>query len=533
MPTYRITAPDGTTYDVTGNGSADDALAHVRSLHAPPAAAAPKDDSAARGFALGAEKPLDNLTSAAMQIPGVAAIDKFGQRLGFPSASRAVSANDSARANNSRTGYQLLGNIAGTVPTLALPGGALAQGAAGGALVSDAKDAGGIAKDAAIGMITGKVGDVLGKVASNVIAPKVSGAVRKLADIGVPLTPGQAFGGVARGIEDRLTGLPIVGDIVNNARGRGIEKFNRVIIDKALTPLGMKLPDKIATGREAVAYLADATSAAYNKLVPKLTATPDAPFVSALQRIETEAAALPGSGGRDFKSIVGKDVLAQLRQGTTLTGEGLKTLESRLSRLAGKLNASSDAYQQMTGDTVSGLLDEVRALVMRSNPAHAKELKAINRAFAEQVRVERAAGAAGNADGVMTPKGYAAAVRGADGSSRRSAVARGRALNQDVSDAAADVLPNSVPDSGTAGRAGMATLGMMAAGGGGVLAGISPLAIAGGMAAAGAYSKAGQKALARLLQTPGPIRAGVARNIERATPLGRVGSVPLVVAGSK
>jgi len=36
MPTYRITAPDGKTYRVTGEGSADDALKHIQSLHGTP-----------------------------------------------------------------------------------------------------------------------------------------------------------------------------------------------------------------------------------------------------------------------------------------------------------------------------------------------------------------------------------------------------------------------------------------------------------------------------------------------------------------
>ena len=30
MPTYRVTAPDGKTYDVTGNGTAEEALAHIQ-----------------------------------------------------------------------------------------------------------------------------------------------------------------------------------------------------------------------------------------------------------------------------------------------------------------------------------------------------------------------------------------------------------------------------------------------------------------------------------------------------------------------
>jgi hypothetical protein len=198
-----------------------------------------------------------------------------------------------------------------------------------------------------------------------------------------------------------------------------------------------------------------------------------------------------------------------------LSGEGLKTLESRLSGMTSKLRSSPDAYQKMLGETVGELLDEVRAATMRSNPSKAVELKTINKAFAELVRAERAAGAAGNATGVFTPKAYQAAVRAGDSSSRKAAFAKGRALNQELSDAAADILPNRVPDSGTAGRAALAGIGGFAAGGGAAALG-SPGLMAAGALASLPYTQTGQRALSAMLRQPGPVRGMIGRGFDYA-----------------
>jgi hypothetical protein len=492
------------------------------------AAPKPADTSAARGFGLGVTKPLDNLVSAAMATPVGQAVDRVGQRLGFPGAQEAVAANDAARANNTRTGYQLLGNIAGTAPTLALPGGAIAQGAAGGALLSDAKDAKGLATDTIFGAAGGKVGEVGTRAIGKAIAPKVTKNVRALLDAKIPLTIGQAMGGVAKGVEDRLSGFPIVGDVINSARGRGVDAFNRKVISGALDNIGVKLPDNVPTGRDAVAFAGDAISTAYQKLVPKLTATADNTFLTALGKIEAQAKSLPGSGARDFRNAIGDNVLKDLRAGKTLTGEGFKALESRLSKFAG-LKSSADGYQRMVGDEVDNVLKELRGLLMRSNPAARQELKAINRAFAEQVRIDRAAGAAGNPTGVFTPKQYSAAVKASDTSARKAAVAKGRALNQGFADAASDVLPSSVPDSGTAGRA---TLGLLAAGGAGSLAGVSPGGIAAAAAASLPYTRAGQKALGVAL-SPGAKRIAARNFVERNANLAGAAAPALIAAQRK
>ena len=191
---------------------------------APAAApAAPTDNSAVNGLSLGLAKPVDNLTSATMSIPGVSAIDKFGTSLGFPSASAAVASNDAARANNSRTGYQTLGKIIGTAPTLAIPGagvaGMAAQGAAGGLLTSDATNAKDAVGDGLWGALGGVAGGGLLKGAGAMLTPKIAPVISYLDGLGIPTTVGQKLGAAggwlgntAKAIEDKLAGtFPIAG----------------------------------------------------------------------------------------------------------------------------------------------------------------------------------------------------------------------------------------------------------------------------------------------------------------------------------
>lgn len=167
----------------------------------------PTDNSRVRGFVAGALKPLDNLTTWAMHTPPMQAIDKLGVAIGLPSAAQATAGNESARRNNSRTGYQLLGNIAGTLPTAYIPGGVLAQGAVSGALLSDKpNDLRQVAKDATIGAVAGKAGQLGGKY---VLAPIAERAGRTKAARAVVTAGSNAINQAASRLPPRFRPPPV------------------------------------------------------------------------------------------------------------------------------------------------------------------------------------------------------------------------------------------------------------------------------------------------------------------------------------
>jgi hypothetical protein len=472
----------------------------------------PRDTSAVRGLALGAVKPLDNLVSAARAAaPGlVGALDDAGAAIGLPRSDAAVRANDAARANNTRTGFQTAGNVIGTAPTMALPGGALVQGAAGGALLSDAQDGFGLVKDATVGAVGGKVADVALGAAAKAAAPKVNDYVRLLTKEGVKMTPGQIVGGTFKRIEDAATSIPFVGDAIKGAQRRSIETFNRAAINRSLAPIGQKLDEAIGVGNEAIAAAGDKLSAAYRSILPSLKSKIDPTFVTRVQAVQA-GASLPAPQAARFNEVLQNDVARAFDPKTGVaSGRALKVLDEKLGDMAAGYRASPDPDLRALGVAVSDLRQQVLGLVRRNNPASAAELRKINTGWANLVRVERAA--AQSADGVFSPNQFNTAVRVADRSGRKRAVARGEALGQDLARAGAKTLPSSVADSGTAGR--LVTAG---AAGYGLSAGVSPYVLAPAAAAAAAYSRPVAGAIQNVLtRTPGPQSQYVAGLINRS-----------------
>ena len=104
--------------------------------------------------------------------------------------------------------------IGGVAPSVALggPAGGLARAALSGAVSATAQPETGPSsrfwsekgKEAALGGVAGLGGTAATKLLSRLIAPKIAPEAEKLIRAGVPLTPGQTFGGVARRAEDAL-----------------------------------------------------------------------------------------------------------------------------------------------------------------------------------------------------------------------------------------------------------------------------------------------------------------------------------------
>ena len=528
--------------DKAGDGEGVRALgAYLQTMPAS-APKPPSDNSAARGFALGVAKPLDNLTSAAMQIPGVAALDRLGTRMGIPGAEGLVAANDAARANNSRTGYQALGNIVGAAPTMALPGGAAVQGMAGGALLSNAKDPLGVAKDTALGAVAGFGGDKLLRGAAGVIAPQFSKGMRALADADIPVTIGQlardggsAIGKAIGGVEDALTSVPFIGDMVNSARDRGTLAFNASVLNRSLGAIGEKLPKGLQAGRDAVKYVGDTFSAEYDKLVPNLSVTFDDAFRAQVDKSAGALRTLPQAMQKQFTQIV-RSIFENRAAGGSMAGQALKDAQSRLREELRAFSATQGRDAQIVARTLDDLDGAFTDLIERANPQYAEKLKGLNAGYATLVQAEKAAGSVGAAknNGMFTPAQFSNAVSALNSSARKRAVARGTALNQDLSDAAIETLPSQTPDSGTARRA---MVGLMA--GGGVSAGVgvlaNPYAAIPLAAAASVYTKTGQKLIKEFVKPRGAGANATATTLRNLAPFaGRgaaLGVPPLLARG--
>ena len=331
--------------------------------------------------------------------------------------------------------------------TLAKIGGGAAQGALFGGLfgAGSAKEKedmlGDAAKNAAIGGVTGGLFSGIGSA----IAPKVQKGAEKLLKKGVPLTPGSAFGGAVDTVEQRAgTFMPGI----NKMRTKAIKKWNSSIIDDVLNPLGIKVGRTVDDDiTELVLKGQKALSKSYDDVLPMISMKADDVLNDDLARIIK-------------KQVLGKDaqrkVMTEMKRirgyisGNQVSGQSIKQMQEHLGKriqaYAGTTNADDKAVGEILKDTLDTFMDTVE----RQNPKYADKLKTINRAYAKFVRIEGASAKLNGAE-AFTPKQFGQAVRQADRSTRKRAVAAGNALMQDVGENA-QILGNKVPDSGTAGN---------------------------------------------------------------------------------
>ena len=135
-----------------------------------------------------------------------------------------------------------------------------------------------------------------------------------------------------------------------------------------------------------------------------------------------------------------------------INAENLQAAKSGMGEQIKNFANSTDGYQRQLGQALKQADAEFRDLVSRANPQTAKDLQAIDRAYANFKRIQRAASGVGADEGVFTPAQLHNAVRALDKSKDKRSFSEGNALLQSLTAAGKDVMPSKVPDSGTAGR---------------------------------------------------------------------------------
>lgn len=405
-------------------------------------------------------------------------------------------------------GGEVAGQVATTLPMTALkvPGlasqlprlapvvdGAL-QGATAAAATSASSDAP-LGTQLALGAGGGAALPVLAKAAGAVISPAIAPAVKALLAKGIPLTPGQIMGGGFKAAEDKLSSVPVIGDLIKNGQRNSIIGLNRAAYNDALAPIGQTVPGHIQPGRDGVDYVQSQIGKRYDAILPQMTGSLDPQMV---QDVTGIASKLKADGVTDqtierFKNVVDGQLAQRANSGGgVFAGDTLKGIQGDLGRLAAQHGSSADSNDRALGAAIGDVHSAFNDMLTRQNPQFSQPLQEANQAWAQYARIRRAASAVGSKDGVFTPAQYANAVKASDKSVGKGAYARGQALQQDLSDPANQVLPGTVPDSGTPGRIAMALiLGGHAA--------INPTAGTTAVLGAGLYTKAGQKLAAAAL----------------------------------
>ena len=404
-----------------------------------------------------------------------------------------------------------LGAAAKSAPSLAAAvGKGAALGAAQGALYSGTQQEAGKELDAAkegalYGGIAGAAFPVVGRALKSAISPAAStnAELKALTDMGVEPTIGQALGGLANKIEQKAQSIPLVGDKISSQRAAAREQFNTGVINEVLKPIGATVK---GAGQEAVKEAGDQISAAYNNALGKINGVMfDDTFNASLGDLRNMASNLTPDNARRFEKILSDEVLNRQSPAGGMLPETYKKADSVLGKLASKYQSSGNASESEFGDAVKQLQALLKDQMFRSNPDVAGELKAADTAYAMLTRIEDAAGRAVNNDGIFTPAQLNAAIKSADKSARKRAVARGDALLQDIGRAGQNVLAETVPNSGTVDRgAQIAT---------GALGMANPIVTGAALGAGyGAYTRPIQNALVAAVSKRGATAPKIAQN---------------------
>ena len=558
MAKFRITGPDGATYDVTAPDGATEAevmnyvrqnaggqssvvvtpegSAHVRQAETPPLAG-----RIGRGLLRGVRDPID--AGAQMLVRGVEAaipdswtgLDQWAK--GEVARVEGINKDAEGQYQESRGSSagtfdpsRLGGGLVASLPIAALApaGGTLAArtalGAATGAglgTLTPVHDAGDDfwsrkAKQAGTGAAFGAAAAPVAGAISRVIRPKTSPEVRSLMREGVTPTPGQVLGGAWRTTEDKLTSIPLVGDAIRAGQSRGIEQFNRAAVNRSLFSIGKTLP-KGVVGREAIEFAEDALKQSYDDVLAKVgTPRVDNQMLSELANLKQIIANQPKDFAGRLERVIDNEILART-SGGRMTGEAIKAAESNLGSISRGLRGSADYDTMKLGEAVNETQRILRSWLERSAPkAVSDQLRRTNAGWADFKRVQRAAASVGN-DGVFTPAQLHSAVKALDRSKDKAAFARGNAPMQDLSSAGRSVLASRVPDSGTPGR-------LMAAATAGGLGYLSPTALAGAGLASLPYAPGVQRGVAGLLASRPAFAEPLAEGV-------RAAGTPVITAG--
>lgn len=419
----------------------------------------------------------------------------------------------------------VIGSLAGEamLARLGAPAGAIRSaaadigyGAANGAGMAD-NPGQNRSTNALLGAALAGGGSVAGRYAGkgvNALAQGVRDPATRLmmSEVG-DLTTGQTYGqsgrigAAVKGVEDRLSGLPVVGDSVNAARAKTVQNFNAKAFDKALEPIGERLNGEV--GQDAVANAQAKVQQAFRDALDGRSVQADASFANEMTQATTKVMAIRRVGPELSDQIA--DILSpHMQQGkNNLTGEEMQIISQELRNLKAAYKSKEPAFYKKIGEAIDSTENAVFGLFKRQAPDVVSKYNAAKQAYRRvSILADATLKGKNQPDSMFTP----AQLNTADAANAKKyegaiSAAAGPRQFREYGEAAQAVLPNKVPDSGTAGRLvlGAAGAGGIIGTGGGAVAGDPGAGAAYGTGTGlalsaillGAYSKAGQRVLTK------------------------------------
>lgn len=299
-----------------------------------------------------------------------------------------------------------------------------------------------------------------GKLTQTVMAPQVSAQLKKLKDMGMStFTPGQLMADIpliGPGIqkaEKALTSLPLTGSIIGGGLLSSGKDFNRMLGNKVLEPLGLKVPKDIPEGNAMIQHVKETLGNNYDNVVNNAT------FRNAIDP-KTGATAVENIWNRMTKvgnNLVPKqrealerdvtdNIIKHIEGNTVLNGNQFRAAEKYLG---GKANGYFEQGFDDLGNAYMKVQQSLRSELEKQNPHIANVLSKTHEAFKRFIPVEKAAAMRGSTEGVFSPQQFKSA---AESSAGRAGVASGTGRMIPEAQAGMQTLGATLPNSGTADR---------------------------------------------------------------------------------
>lgn len=529
MPKFIVTSPDGKDFEVNAPEGAtqDQVIAYAKQQFQQ------TPDSFASRFARGLKDPVTGLAQLAYNaLPE--SVQNAGNRLNdvlagvgltgkMPTgglnemvrqeeaAYRAPEGVDFARlAGNIASPVNIAAGAATPARLLATGGGRVLAGAglgaAGGAMqpVTSTDYAEQLKNNVLLGSVLGGGLSAVGQGISRVIQPKasVNPDVALMKSLGIDVTPGQAAGGMANKIEQKLSSVPFMGGQIEKRRQTSLDQFSTAMFNKAGKPIDFTTDKK---GFEALSELDNAVSDAYTKAVNKAGGVRfDDQFLTNAANLSDMAAQ---ASNPNVKRVIDTQLNIMLDK-VTKAGQVLPETWKEFDSNLGKLIRSEDSPAAI--NALKTLQQEWRQAAYRSNPEQAKLFSAADAGYKNLLRLEKATEAASKQEGVFTPNQLYRAARQFTDSKKASRQKTAPFMQEAM--AAERVLGNSVPNSGTFDRAALGGL----VGGAGVA--VDPTFLIAPTLGALAYSSPVNKVLTGLLTSRPQSAQRVANAVGMASP---------------
>jgi hypothetical protein len=400
---------------------------------------------------------------------------------------------------------------------------------------------------AATGSLAGLVGSAGGQALTRGLGKAVGGvsnpSVRAVADSGTPMTVGQAvgqsgmLGRMVKGAEDRMAGFSGPGDMINARRTEGVKVMNAKTFDKALEPIGESVGNKF--GEEAVEEAQGLVGGAFSKALGGKSAGLDSAFIADASAAKASIRSIPRIAD-EIEDSVDEVVSAYFDPASgTISGENMQALLQELGAI--KRGYKGDPLGHRVSKAIGKIEASIEGLFRRQAPEAMPQYDAAKKAFRRLSIVEdavlRAKNSSDGGQALFTPGQLGMSDRAnAKEFSGGHAAAAGKGEFHDFQRPMQEVLPNKVPDSGTAGRVGMVAIPAAIGASGGTLgyaAGDAPAGAGTALGLAGllalAYTRRGQGLLVGAAVKRGPKARAAGRKIkERSRLIGASGATMAV-----